>query len=89
MSGGPIGARLTLVYENWCMQCQGEEIKRIEEEGLEEEEKKRRIEKIRLHKYVGETARCTHERAWEHQQALKTLNIKSFMQKHVLDTDMR
>ena len=59
--------RRSLVYEIWCMQCQGERIKRIEEEGLKEEEKKRRIEKIRLHKYVGEMARSTHERAWEHQ----------------------
>ena len=52
-----------LVYETRCSTCEEKELRKIEEEGDEEEEKKRKIYKIKIFKYVGETARREEQRA--------------------------
>ena len=59
------------MYKTWCETCRSEEEKKIgEEEGSTEEEKKMKVEKIMLHKYVGETARLIFEHGLEHRNAL-------------------
>ena len=66
-----------LTYQTWCHTC-----KEREEEGKDEEEKK----KIKLYTlYVGETAKSAHERGGEHVYDMKNLSIASHMLKHVVD----
>ena len=73
------------VYEIWCRKCLDDEKEMIEKEEIDKEEKKRKIDRIRVFKYIGETSRSVFERAWEHQLGLNSLNHKSFMLKHMLD----
>ena len=73
----------SLVYETWCQTCYEKEKEDIEEKVEEEEERKKQIEKIRKHKYVGETARSAFERGWEHQEGLRKLEEDSHLLKHV------
>ena len=42
-----------IIYETWCLTCEEEEIRRIEETTEDEEEQKKRIQNIRLYKYIG------------------------------------
>ena len=52
----------TLIYETWCHTCYLGEEKKIDGEDIEEKEKEMRKKKIKVHKYVGETARSAYER---------------------------
>lgn len=65
-----------VVYETWCETC------REEEEGKLGENNKK---EIKLFKYVGESARSSHERGVEHQQDCEQLKPGSHMLKHILD----
>ena len=41
--------------------------------------------KIKLFKYVGETARSVYERSWEHVNSRDQLQTSSHMLKHILE----
>ena len=75
----------SLIYETWCISCEEKEIAKIKNETEDEKERKSRIAKIKLHKYVGETARTTFERGFEHINDKKQLSSKSHMLKHCLE----
>ena len=75
--------RRSIVYETWCETCLQEEIKRIEEQTEEGEERKKQIQDIPRFKYIGETARSAYERGLEHQGALEKLQEDSHLLKHV------
>ena len=76
-------SKRSLVYETWCQTCYEMEKEVIEQEVDDEEERKKQIEGIRKHKYVGETARSAYERGWEHQEGLRKLEEDSHLLKHV------
>ena len=79
-------SRRSLCYETWCLKCEAVEKEKIEnDDSLSENEKKNRIGKIKLHKYIGETARSVFERGFEHENDLENLRKDSHMLKHVLD----
>ena len=61
----------------WCLGCQRREEKIIEEEDLGEDEKRKRMDGIKLWKYVGETSRSIFERTWEHELGLEYLSYKT------------
>ena len=46
---------------------------------------KRKLEPIKLHKYVGESSSSVYERAWEHVNRKDKLHTDSHMHKHILD----
>ena len=76
-------SKRSLVYETWCQTCYMKDVEEIRETEESEEEANKKIEKIRLHKYIGETARSAYERGWEHQEALRKLEEDSHLLKHV------
>ena len=73
-----------IVYEIWCQTC-----KQADEE--EAEEKGRNKKKIKIYKYIGESAKSAFERGFEHQSDRKALSLRSHMLKHAInrheDTD--
>ena len=73
----------SVVYETWCETCYRQEERRIEEEEVEDTEKELRKKKIKVHKYIGETARSAYERGMEHRLALEKMDEDSHMMKHV------
>ena len=61
------------------------EVEKIEErEDISEKEKKDMKQNISLFKYIGETARSTYERGWEHVNDMEQLKLNSHMMKHVI-----
>ena len=95
MTGQGLGQDCTkrsLVYETWCNTCKVEEEEAIDLEDIEEEEKAAKKRNIKVHKYIGETARSSYERGAEHQAALEKLDEDSHMLKHIIskhrDRDM-
>ena len=73
-----------LVYETWCETCRSREEKQIEEdEEASEEEKEKRRKGIKMHKYVGETARSVYERGMEHLNGLQSMKEDNHLMKHV------
>ena len=78
--------RRNLVYETWCMNCleRDEEAAKIEA-GEDKDMLKHLTGKIKKYMYVGETARSTFERSWEHVHDMKSLSTKSHMLKHAVD----
>ena len=74
------------IYETWCMNCQGEEEKRIQEEsGGDEKKSKEMMKRMKLYKYIGETSRSVYERSWEHVHSMEQLHTNSHMLKHALE----
>ena len=73
----------SLVYETWCETCAEKEREKVEREDLDDEEKQRKMKKIHLYKYVGETACSAYERGAEHLDALEKLSEESHMLKHI------
>ena len=71
-----------ITYETWCRSCERKEIKNIEESTEDEEERKVKIRRIKLYKYIGESSRSGYERGLEHQKDLKDLKMDSHMLKH-------
>ena len=55
-------------------------------EDISEEEKEKKKKEIRIHKYIGETARSAFERGLEHLNALEKLDEDSHMLKHIANT---
>ena len=51
----------------------------------DEKEKKERTRKIRLYKYIGETARSSYERSLEHIRDFFEMKPDSHLLKHYLD----
>ena len=76
-------SKRSIVYETWCETCLKTEIEDIDKEELEEDEKEKRKRGIRIHKYVGESARSAYERGLEHQVDLQRLEEDSHMLKHI------
>ena len=74
-----------VVYETWCLNCEEEERKKIEEGGYEENEKREKMRSLRLHKYIGETSRSFFERGLEHLRDLRELKPESHMLRHYFD----
>jgi hypothetical protein len=69
-------SKRNLTYQTWCHTCQERD-----EEGKGEEDKK----KVKLHTYIGETAKSAHERGREHVYDMTNLSLTSHMLKHVVD----
>ena len=67
------------------MQCQEKEESKIDEEQEDEKKRKELKKKIKLFKYVGETARSVYERSWEHVNSRDQLQTSSHMLKHILE----
>ena len=55
------------------------------EEGDDKEKLKTLAEKIKIHKYVGDTSRSVFERSWEHVHDFENLSVKSHILKHAVD----
>ena len=66
------------------MTCAGREEKKIREENEDVETQNRLIKEIKLHKYVGESARTAFDRGLEHFTALKNLSEESPLVEHSL-----
>ena len=76
----------SLIYENWCITCEEQEMDKIKLRCKDDEEMTKKLKKkIVLSKYIGETSRSIHERAWEHKYAMEQLSITSHLLKHTLD----
>ena len=75
----------SIVYENWCITCEKREIERLEEMEISEDEKKENLRKIKLYKYIGETARSSYERSLEHLRDYKEMKLDSHLLKHFLE----
>ena len=79
-------SRRSVVYETWCLNCEKEEVDKIDAlEDKNDKEKKDLKKKIVKQKYVGESARSLYERGFEHQHAMTQLRQDSHMLKHALD----
>ena len=72
----------SVLYETWCMTCAARKEARITVEVEDEEEQKRQIRNMKLHKYVGESARSAYERGLEHQNDMEDMKKDSHMLKH-------
>ena len=72
-----------LVYETWCETCYREEVERIDEEEGTDSEKLEKRKKIKVHKYIGETARSVFERGLEHLSGLEKLDEDNHLVKHM------
>ena len=67
-----------IVYETWCQLCLEREEQRAEERGKDKK-------KIKMSKYIGESAKSAYERGKEHMGDRRTLNLRSHMLKHAVD----
>ena len=67
-----------VVYEIWCHTCKQADERRAEEQG-------RDAKKIKIFKYIGESAKSAYERGLEHQRDRTSLSTKSHMLKHAVD----
>ena len=74
-----------IIYETWCMSCEDKEVKRIEEETDDERENVRKMEGIKLYKYIGESSRSIYERGLEHLRDKEEIKADSHMIKHFFD----
>ena len=75
-------SKRNIIYETWCISCETKEIEKIQQETEDEEERKAKIRRIKLHKYIGESSRSGYERGLEHQKDLEDLKMDSHMLKH-------
>ena len=74
------------MYETRCLTCQEQELKKIQEQDITEQEKTNQLARIKLFKYIGESSRSKFERGWEHVYDLTSLKSSSHMLKHVVNT---
>ena len=75
-----------VVYETSCLTCARKQDEEIEEMHRGDEEKIREMKKRTMrYLYVGETARSTYERAFEHLSDMRQLKIKSHMLRHMVE----
>ena len=79
-------SKRNLVYETKCETCEKREIEKIEKDPEKDENMKKKMkEKIKVYKYIGETARSVFERSNEHLADMTQLKPCSHLLKHVLD----
>ena len=75
-----------LVYETWCITCQRRDEIEIEEMQKDDPgQMKEMKQKMKIHKYVGETARSVFERTQEHRTDIEAIQTSSHMLRHLLD----
>jgi hypothetical protein len=70
--------RRNLVYETWCQTCLERDEEKIIAKGGDPK-------KTKINKYIGETAKSSYERGFEHQYDRKNLSTTSHMLKHIID----
>ena len=79
-------SRRSLVYETWCMTCHEADLETAKiKAGDDEKIFKNLRDKIKMHKYIGETSRSIYERGWEHLHDFENLSIKSHLLKHAVE----
>ena len=66
--------RRSVVYETHCESCFQRECGEIDALDMDEKEKEKQKQNIKKWIYIGESARSTYERLWEHQHALEQLS---------------
>ena len=77
---------MSLVYETSCHTCQTRDEEMVrgrwtgDEKGLKEE-----LMKVKRYIYIGETARSSYERGWEHINDIDQLKPSSHMLRHLID----
>ena len=73
------------MYETWCETCLREEQDKIDdEEDISDKEKEEEKGRIKINKYVGETAKSVYERGMEHQNGLEKMEEENhMMMKHI------
>ena len=74
-----------LIYETWCRSCEEKEVEEIKAITDDDKERKEKISKMKLHKYIGESSRSIFERGFEHQNDKEQLSSKSHMLKHCIE----
>ena len=78
--------RRSLVYETWCMTCYEKDEEAAKQEAGNDLEILRMVkDKIKIHKYIGETARSIFKRSWDHVHDFECLSTKSHLLKHAVD----
>ena len=73
-----------ILYEIRCLSCEEKERNRIIEETEDEKERKERLKKIKVPRYVGESSRSAYERGWEHLDKVASLSSGSHMLRHMV-----
>ena len=69
-----------MVYETWCVTCLDKDTKQAEIQAAGDKTKLKLLtDRIRIHKYIGETCRSIFERCWENINDLEYLSIKSHL----------
>ena len=63
-----------IVYETWCQRCKDDDEKKAEEEGRDKS-------KVKIWKYIEESAKSAFERGFEHVSDMRSLSLKSHMLK--------
>ena len=78
--------RHSLVYETCCITCYERDLETAKKEAGDNMEKLKTLtEKMKMYKYIGETACSTFERSWEHMKDFHSLSTKSHLLKHAVD----
>ena len=78
--------RRSLVYETWCMTCYTKDLEAAQLEAGDNSEKLKKLtDKIKVYKYIGESARSVYERSWEHLNDFQNLSTKSHLLKHAVE----
>jgi hypothetical protein len=68
------------------MTCYEKDEENAKKEAGEDMDKLKQLtSKIRVHKYIGESARSVFERSWEHMHDFENLSTKSHLLKHAVD----
>ena len=68
------------------MTCHEKDVEAAKQEAGDDKDKLRMLmDKIRVYKYIGESARSAFERSWEHMNDYKNLSTKSHLLKHAVD----
>jgi hypothetical protein len=79
-------SKRSAVYETWCVSCEMTGM----EEGVDEMTGQHPgiVREKRMAKYIGETARSTYERGFEHLSDLLNTSAKSHMLRHYVESHM-
>ena len=81
-NGNQSCSKRSAVYETWCVNCEEKEMNAQNGSAVHGSGE------ITLSKYIGETARSTHERGLEHWNDALSLNPKSHILKHFVEIHM-
>ena len=77
--------RRSIVYKNWCITWEQRDQEKLEEMDIDDEKRKEFTRNIKLHKYIGETARSSYERSLEHLRDSMEMKLDSHLLKHFLE----